>query len=498
MKISKLISRLDFSVVKGDIENEITELVYDSRKVTKGCIFVCIPGTVKDGHDFIPAALEKGAAAFVVTKDVEIDGDVTVVKTEDARLALAYMSAAYFDYPAEKLTTIGITGTKGKTTTSYMVYNVLNNAGIKTGLIGTIETIIGDKHIPSCNSTPESYIVQQHFAEMAEAGIKAVVMEVSSQGLKMKRVEGITYDIGVFMNLEPDHIGGNEHPDFEDYLACKRLLFSRCKIGIGNRDDSHFDEMMKDHTCRLITLGTERGCDYRATGIELIGTGTGKTVQGISAGIKYKAGGKLEMDVVLNIPGRFTVYNSLTALAICDVLGVDKDAIYKGLYDVKIKGRAETVPVSEDFSIMVDYAHNEMSMRSLLTTLREYNPGRLVCIFGCGGNRSRDRRFTMGRVSGELSDLTIITSDNPRFEEPEAIIEDIVTGIKEVRNSNYVIVEDRYEAVKYALKNALPGDLIIVAGKGHEDYQEIKGVKYHMDDRELIRKAAEEIKEEQK
>lgn len=497
MKISKLISRFKFSVIKGDIENEITELVYDSRKVTKGCIFVCIPGTVKDGHDFIPMALEKGAVAFVVTKDVEIDKDVTVIKTEDARLALAHMSAAYFDYPAEKLMTIGITGTKGKTTTSFMVYNVLNHAGIKTGLIGTIETIIGDKHIPSCNSTPESYIVQQYFAEMVESGIKAVVMEVSSQGLKMKRVEGINYDIGVFMNLEPDHIGGNEHPDFEDYLACKRLLFSRCKVGIGNRDDLHFEEMMEGHTCRLLTLGMRSDCDYRASEIELVGTGTGKTIQGISAGVKYRAGGKLEMDVVLDIPGRFTVYNSLTALAICDVLGVDKDVIFSGLRDVKIKGRAETVPVSDRFSIMVDYAHNEMSLRSLLTTLREYNPGRLVCIFGCGGNRSRDRRYTMGRVSGELSDLTIITSDNPRFEEPSAIIDDIVTGIKEVKNPNYVIIEDRYEAVKYAVKNALPGDLIIVAGKGHEDYQEIKGVKYHMDDKELIIKAAEEIKEEQ-
>ncbi len=497
MKISKLISRFKFSVIKGDIENEITELVYDSRKVTKGCIFVCIPGTVKDGHDFIPMALEKGAVAFVVTKDVEIDKDVTVIKTEDARLALAHMSAAYFDYPAEKLMTIGITGTKGKTTTSFMVYNVLNHAGIKTGLIGTIETIIGDKHIPSCNSTPESYIVQQYFAEMVESGIKAVVMEVSSQGLKMKRVEGINYDIGVFMNLEPDHIGGNEHPDFEDYLACKRLLFSRCKVGIGNRDDLHFEEMMEGHTCRLLTLGMRSDCDYRASEIELVGTGTGKTIQGISAGVKYRAGGKLEMDVVLDIPGRFTVYNSLTALAICDVLGVDKDVIFGRLRDVKIKGRAETVPVSDRFSIMVDYAHNEMSLRSLLTTLREYNPGRLVCIFGCGGNRSRDRRYTMGRVSGELSDLTIITSDNPRFEEPSAIIDDIVTGIKEVKNPNYVIIEDRYEAVKYAVKNALPGDLIIVAGKGHEDYQEIKGVKYHMDDKELIIKAAEEIKEEQ-
>ncbi|MGN0165147.1 MAG: UDP-N-acetylmuramoyl-L-alanyl-D-glutamate--2,6-diaminopimelate ligase [Lachnospiraceae bacterium] len=494
MKLVKLLERLDYSVIKGSTETEVNSLCYDSRKVEKGSVFLCVNGTLSDGHAYIGDAIAKGAVALIVTKDVSVDEDVTVIKVSDDRQALAFMSAAFFDYPAEKLTTIGVTGTKGKTTTTYMVYEILNLSGIKTGLIGTIETIIGDKHIPSSHSTPESYIIQQQFREMVDAGIRTVVMEVSSQGLKMKRVAGITYDIGVFTNLEPDHIGGNEHPDFADYLACKRLLFSQCKTGIANRDDSHFDEMMQGHTCKLYTFGTSEECDYRADNISLIKSH--KNEQGeetASAGIKYHVSGKKNMDVYVDIPGRFTVYNSLTAIAICDLLGIDEATILKGLSKVKVRGRVETVSVSSDFTIMVDYAHNEMSLRSVLKTLREYNPGRLVCMFGCGGNRSRDRRFSMGRVSGELSDVTIITSDNPRFEEPKDIIADIITGISQVPGAVYHVVEDRYEAICYALKQAHKGDLILIAGKGHEDYQEIKGVKYHMDDCEMIRKAASEL-----
>lgn len=495
MKLVKLLERLDYSVIKGSVDTEITSLVYDSRKACEGSVFVCISGTVTDGHTYINDVVAKGASALIVTKDVEVEADVTVIKVTDDRLALAYMSAAYFDYPAEKLTTIGITGTKGKTTTTFMVYDVLNRAGIKTGLIGTIETIIGEKHIPSSHSTPESYVIQQQFREMVDAGITTVIMEVSSQGLKMKRVAGINYDIGVFTNLEPDHIGGNEHPDFEDYLACKRLLFRQCKVGIANGDDSHFDEMMEGHTCELYTFGCHDTNDYKADKIMLTNSKQGENGESVaSAGISYHMSGmNKDMNVYVDVPGRFTVYNSLTAIAICDRLGVEDKAILEGLACVKVRGRVETVPVSDKFTIMVDYAHNEMSLRSVLKTLREYNPGRLVCMFGCGGNRSRDRRFSMGRVSGELSDLTIITSDNPRYEEPKDIIADIITGISNVSDAVYEVVEDRYEAIKYALENAKERDLILIAGKGHEDYQEIKGVKYHMDDRELIVKAAKEL-----
>lgn len=497
MKLEKLLERLDYVLLKGSTDTEITSLAYDSRKVEEGCAFVCISGTVTDGHTYIEDAARKGAKAFIVTKDVEVCGDVSVVKVKDDRLALALMSAAWFGYPAEKLTTIGITGTKGKTTTTYMVYDVLNKSGIKTGLIGTIETIEGETHIPSSHSTPESYVIQQHFREMLDDGIKAVVMEVSSQGLKMKRVGGILFDIGVFTNLEPDHIGGSEHPDFDDYLACKRMLFSQCRKGIANKDDAHFEEMMKGRTCELFTLGTGEDCDYRAKDIALTGTmNQNGAASAATAGVSYTVVSTLhekELQVYVDIPGRFTVYNSLTAIAICDILGVKPEITLKSLKQIKVKGRVETVPISERFTVMVDYAHNEMALRSVLKTLREYDPKRLVCVFGCGGNRSRERRFSMGRVSGELSDLTVITSDNPRYEKPEDIIADIITGISEVKDAAYEVVEDRYEAIKHVISNAKDGDLILIAGKGHEDYQEINGVKYHMDDREMILKAADEL-----
>jgi len=481
MKLAKLLEKLDYKLLKGSLETDVNGLRYDSRKVSEGDCFVCISGTTRDAHDFIPDVLEKGAKVLIVTKDVEVNGDVTVVKVKDDRQALALMSAAYFDYPSEKLTTIGITGTKGKTTTSYMVYNVLKMAGINCGLIGTIETIIGEERIPSEHSTPESYVLQETFAKMVDAGMKAVVMEVSSQGLKMQRVGGIHFNIGVFTNLSPDHIGKNEHPDFADYLKCKSLLFSMCDIGLGNKDDEHFEEIMKNHTCKLLSFGTSADCDYRAEGICLT-----------KSGIKYHAAGAKDLEVEVDIPGRFTVYNSLTALAICDLLKIDDESTLKGLATVKVRGRVETVPISDDYVIMVDYAHNEMSLRSVLSTLREYAPKRLICVFGCGGNRSKDRRYTMGKVSGELADLTVITSDNPRFEEPKDIIADIVSSIEKVPGAKYEVVEDRYEAIKHVVKNAQPGDLILVAGKGHEDYQEIKGVKYHMDDVEMIKKANEE------
>ena len=485
MKLKNLLEDVKFELLQGSTEVEISSLVYDSRKASDGCAFVCISGTQTDAHKYIPDVVEKGAAAVIVTRNVTAPENVAVIKVKDDREALALMSAAWFGHPAKKLTTIGITGTKGKTTTSYMIRNVLEKVGTKCGLIGTIETIIGDEHIPSSHSTPESYTIQEYFAKMVEKGMTHVVMEVSSQGLKMKRVGGIIFDYGIFTNLEPDHIGGNEHPDFNDYLYCKSLLFRSCRIGLGNIDDKHFDEIMKNRTCELFSFGTGEGADYRASGIELT-----------KAGIKYKATTKdnREYEVVVDIPGRFTVYNSLTALALCDLLGVDHEATLKGLSDVKVRGRVETVPVSEDFTIMVDYAHNEMSLRSVLTTLREYKPARLVCVFGCGGNRSKDRRYSMGRVSGELADLTVITSDNPRFEKPEDIIADIVSSIEKVPGADYVVVQDRFEAIKYCIDNARPGDLILVAGKGHEDYQEIEGVKHHMDDVELILRADSEKK----
>lgn len=484
MQIKKLLENLEYTLLAGSEKTEISTLVYDSRKVEKNSAFVCISGTVRDAHDFIPDVVEKGAAVVIVEKEVELLEGVTYIKVDNSRKALAYLAAAYFDYPAAKIKTIGITGTKGKTTTTYLVKSILEAAGIKTGLIGTIESIIGDKHIPSVNTTPESFVVQEMFAEMVKAGLDAVVMEVSSQALMLHRVSGFTFDIGVFTNLEPDHIGTNEHKDFDDYMHCKSLLFQQCKKGIFNGDSEHLEGILKGHTCDVETFGYGEENDLRATNIELLN-------EKGALGVKYHANGLVDYDVEVNVPGSFSVYNSLTAIAICHHFGVEEDAIKQALKNVSVKGRIEIVPVSPRYTLMIDYAHNAMSLESLLTTLKAYNPTRLVCLFGCGGNRAKSRRYEMGEVSSRLADLTVITSDNPRDEEPMDIIEDILIGVKKA-DGEYVTIPDRKEAIGYCMLNAKDGDIIVLAGKGHEDYQEIKGVKYHMDERELIAELVEE------
>ena len=374
MQIANLLENLEYELVAGSLNTEITTLVYDSRKVEKGSVFVCISGTVRDAHDFIPDVVEKGAAAVIVEKDVTVPDGVTVVKVADSRLALACMSAAYFDYPSKKLKTIGITGTKGKTTTTYMVKSILESAGIKTGLIGTIETIIGDEHIPSANTTPESYVVQDYFHRMVEAGMDAVVMEVSSQALMLHRVSGFAFDIGVFTNLEPDHIGENEHKDFADYMHCKSLLFRQCRLGIFNGDSEHLQGILEGHTCEVQTFGYQKENDLRAEHVEL------KKEHG-ALGVRYHVSGLMNFDVEVNVPGSFSVYNSLTAIAICNHFGVSVDKIKEALFHVSVKGRIEIVPVTRRYTLMIDYAHNAMSLESLLTTLKEYEPGGLVCLF---------------------------------------------------------------------------------------------------------------------
>ena len=478
MKIKQLLEKTEYELLQGNLETEITTLVYDSRKVEKGSVFVCISGSVRDAHDFIPDVIAKGASAVVVEHEVVMDPSVTCIMVKNSRLALANMAAAYFGYPAEKLKTIGITGTKGKTTTTYMVKSILEAAGIKTGLIGTIESVIGEEKIPSANTTPESYRVQELFAKMVEAGLDAVVMEVSSQALMLHRVSGFIFDIGVFTNLEPDHIGENEHKDFEDYMHCKSLLFQQCRHGIFNGDSEHLQGILKGHTCSVETFGFGNENDLVALNVEL------KKEHG-ALGVQYHVGGELDFDVEVNVPGSFSVYNSLTAIAICHHFGVEQEKIKQALSHVSVKGRIEIVPVTKRYTIMIDYAHNAMSLESLLATLREYEPGRLVCLFGCGGNRAKSRRYEMGEVSSKLADLTVVTSDNPRNEEPMDIINDILVGVHKA-DGEYVTIPDRKEAIAYCMKNAKDGDIVVLAGKGHEDYQEIKGVKHHMDERELI------------
>ena len=488
MRLDKLLERLDYEVLQGTDQTEVTTLINDSRKAEKGSVFVCISGAVSDGHSYAADVAAKGAAALVVEHNVDVPEDVTVILVKDTRYALALMSAAYFGYPAEKMKIIGITGTKGKTTTTYMIKSILDGVGHKVGLIGTIEAIIGEKHIPASNTTPESYTIQKYFAEMAEAGCDCVVMEVSSQGLMLHRTAGIPFEIGIFTNLGKDHIGPNEHKDFEDYKRCKGLLFQQCRLGIANVDDRYFKDVFKNATCRVETFGFSENADLRAENVKLVSRPG-------YLGVAYHVSGLMNFDVEIDIPGKFSVYNSLTAIAVCRHFQVPAEKIKEALIQAKVKGRIEMIKVSDEFTLMIDYAHNAMSLESLLTTLKEYNPKRLVCLFGCGGNRSKDRRYEMGEVSGRLADLTIITSDNPRFEEPQDIIDDIKTGIGRT-DGKYVEICDRKEAIKYAIANGQPGDVIVLAGKGHEDYQEIRGVKHPMDERVLIAEVLEELKQE--
>ena len=476
---------------QGSTDLEVGQVVYDSRKITEGCLFICIAGANFDGHDFAAEAMEKGARVLIVSREVsETAGrDVTVIKVPDTRYAMAFISAAYFGYPAEKLRIIGVTGTKGKTTTTYMVKSILENAGYKVGLVGTIEVIIGREHIHAGNTTPESYTLQEYFAKMVEAGMDAVVMEVSSQGLMLHRTQGFVFDLGIFTNLEADHIGPNEHTSFEEYLHCKSLLFRQCRVGIVNGDDAHVDAVLKGHTCQVERYGIGENNDLRAESVRLVRKPG-------ELGVAFRVEGLMDFDVEVPTPGRFSVYNALTAIAICRHFNVREDDIKRALLAVRVKGRIEMVKVSEHFTLLIDYAHNAMALESLLTSLREYAPNRLVCLFGCGGNRSRQRRYEMGEVSGRLADLTIITSDNPRFEEPQDIISDIKTGIARTEGI-YVEIIDRREAIRYAIDHGQEGDIIILAGKGHEDYQEIKGVKYPMDERTLIREILAEQEQKQ-
>ena len=478
--LKDLLAKIDYECVRGTLDREVTDIVYDSRNAAPGTMFVCIPGAVVDGHKFAGAAAAAGARVLLVEKEVELPEsvEVTVIRVADTHYAMAFVSAAFFGYPAEEMKTIGITGTKGKTTTTYLVKSILEQAGRKVGLIGTIEIIIGDTHIHADHTTPESYLIQKYFRQMADAGCDTVVMEVSSQGLMLHRTQGFVFDFGIFTNLEPDHIGKGEHKDFEDYLHCKSLLFRQCRVGIVNQDDGHWEAVTAGHTCELETYGIDTEADLRAQNISFLR-------EAGNLGMGFEVTGLMHFPVQIATPGKFSVYNALTAIAICRHFGVAQDDIKRALMQAKVKGRIEPVKVSDDFTLMIDYAHNAMALKSLLTTLRAYEPHRLVCLFGCGGNRAKSRRYEMGEVSGRMADLTIITSDNPRNEAPQAIIDDIKVGIGKTQGK-YVEICDRKEAIAYAIDHGEPGDIIVLAGKGHEDYQEICGVKHPMDERVLI------------
>lgn len=478
MRIKEWLGELEYELQQGTLEAEVCEVVYDSRKACPGAAFVCIKGTKVDSHEFLPSVLDAGTKVLITEREVPAGEDVTVIRVRDGREALARLSAARFGYPARKMTMIGVTGTKGKTTTAHMIRAILEAAGEKTGMIGTNGVSIGANHYPTVNTTPESYHLHRYFAQMAEEGCTFCVMEVSSQAFKMHRVDGIQYDYSIFTNISPDHIGPDEHEDFEEYLYYKTRIFRQSHHALVNADDEHFAKITKDVPCEWLGFGLQEGCRYQAEQIHYVS-------EPDFVGIEFDIRGACKIPVRVNIPGKFNVYNALAAAAVCIWAGVDPKWVQHALEHLKIDGRMEIVYTCEKFCVIVDYAHNAVSMESLLATLREYQPKRLVCVFGCGGNRSKDRRYSMGEIAGKMADFSIITADNSRYEKVEDIIADI-RGSIEKTGGKFIEIPDRREAIQYSMTHAQAGDMIAVIGKGHEDYQEIEGIRYPFLDRAVV------------
>lgn len=511
MKLDKICSGLQYQCLQGSMETEVKDIVYDSRKIVEGVMFVCMTGARTDGHDYIPDAIRKGASVIIIEREDtagQIPAHITTLFVPSTREALAHMSAAFFDYPARKLITIGVTGTNGKTTTTHIIRSVLENSGKKTGLIGSNGAVICDKHIPLKNTTPESYELHNLFYQMVAAGCEYVVMEVSSQALKLGRTAGIQFDYGVFTNLSADHIGPDEHDSFEEYLSCKSLLFRQCRQGVFNADDSHYKEVLKGHTCKVTTFSAAAGSGVDADGhtrADILSEteSSAKTDSSLTAhrienintdgrlGMQFQVSGLLAGCYQIFLPGQFSVYNALAALSVCRLAGIAPDTIREGLRQAKVKGRMELLPVSKKYTMLIDYAHNRVSTESALMALQQYHPRRLVCVYGCGGNRSKLRRYDMGEITGKYADLCILTCDNPRFEELHDINEDIKVGLQK-SGGRYIEIDDRKEAIAYSMSHAEPGDIILLLGKGHEDYQEIKGKKYHFDEREVVAQILQE------
>ena len=479
MKLKKILNNIEYELIKGSLDTNITDLCYDSRKVTKDCAFICLDGTQVDGHDFIDTAIKKGASTIFIEKDIEVSQPVTVIKLSNTRKDLSLLSINYFDNPASKLTMIGITGTKGKTTTSWMIKNILEEEGKKVGVIGTMGVFIGNNHYETINTTPESYEIQKYLSEMVNQNIEYAVMEVSSQALKVGRVEGMTFDYGIFTNLTKDHIGEGEHENMEDYIYSKSLLFQKSKHGILNIDDKHYQDMTKNNTCDIHTFGKNKEADLIINNIKLLR-------KEHFIGLELHTKGLIEDTFLVNTPGEFSAYNAASAILTTKIIGCKLESIKRALSKVAVKGRVEIIPVSSKYSVIIDYAHNGISMTNILNTMREYHPKRIVSLFGCGGNRSKTRRYDMGEISGRLSDFTIITEDNSRYEDINDIMNDIEIGLKKA-NGKYIKIEDRKEAIKYAIENAKEGDIILLLGKGHETYREKNGVREHFDEREVIK-----------
>lgn len=478
MKLNKLLEKIDCICVEGDVETEIASIEYDSRKVKENALFVCLKGFYSDGHDYAQMAVEKGAAALLVEDLPEFVTDAVVIQVQDTRKALAYLSAAWFNYPAEKLTVIGLTGTKGKTTTSFMIKKILEQAGHKVGLIGTTGAYIDQKKVEIKNTTPESFELHSLFAQMVDAGCDFVVMEASSQGFKLQRTAGMIFDYGAFLNISPDHISPGEHESFEEYLNCKKMMFDQTRQTVVNIDAEHWQEVT-EAAVNPVTVSTRQEAALKADAIQNIWE------KGL-LGTTFTVTGRYEGEVTLGMPGVFNVENALIAMAIAGLIGISFETCVEALCSVTVKGRVQVLPVPAEMgTFMIDYAHNALSMESILHMLSEYHPKRLICLFGGGGNRPKQRRYDMGRIAGKYADLTIITTDNPRFEAPQVINEHIIEGLNEYE-SEYKIIMDREEAIRYLLGHCGPKDLVVLIGKGHEEYQDIRGVKYYFSEEKVV------------
>ena len=480
MKIEEILKGSTYTVLSGDENIEINDPQYDSRKIKCGDMFFAIGGFNVDGHNFISKAIENGAKAVVVEKDVTLVEGITFIKVESGRRALAIAASNFYNNPSKKMKIIGITGTNGKTTSAFMLKGILEAKGYKVGLIGTIANYIGNKEIHTEKTTPESLELQQLFKDMVDSDIDYCVMEVSSHSLDLDRVYGIEFSQGIFTNLTQDHL--DFHKTFENYFNAKSKLFKICKHSVVNVDDSYGIKLLEKINSRVTTYSIEKESDLKGTDINLESTGI----------IFNLKGNEKTYKVQLPIPGRYNVYNALGCIGAALDEGIDMDTIVEGLSKVTVPGRCEnlTLGMNLGFQVIRDYSHTPDSLKNILENLRELTKGKLICIFGCGGDRDRTKRPIMGEIGTELSDIAIITSDNPRSEDPYMILEDIKAGVEK---SNYKLIENRREAIKTALLLGEKDDIIVIAGKGHETYQILKNETIHFDEKEVVLELIEEL-----
>ena len=477
MILKSLLKGLDYEVIKGNEESKVQNIRYDNRKIEQGDAFVCVKGFKVDGHSFIGDAIKKGARVLIVQEEVSVQEDITIIKVRDTRKALAIMSSNYFGNPKDKLKIIGITGTNGKTTSAFIIKSILEKAGFMTGLIGTIANYIGNKKVDAVRTTPESYELHELFKNMVDAGVEYCVMEVSSHSLELDRVYGIQFEEGIFTNLTRDHL--DFHKTFENYYNAKFKLFERSNHSIINLDDPYGANIVKDIEEREVktkvsTFSIEKESDFKAF-----------EIKSHSNGSEFKVNLESIEEFSINIPGEYNIYNSLGCIICAYNLNIPMDKIKEGLRDVVIPGRCELVAKDKNlpYSIIIDYAHTPDGLENILSTVKAFTKNRMISVFGCGGDRDKVKRPQMGKIGCELSDIAIITSDNPRSEEPMDIINDIV---KPLNYDNFVIEVNRKEAIRKAMNMALEGDVIVIAGKGHETYQILKDETIHFDEREVV------------